>query len=83
MGRLRNRLERIKQGFLEQAPAEAVAVMARATEDLRASGIMDRLPTVGTVIPAFELPDVDGALVRSKDLLAQGPLVLTIYRGGW
>ena len=83
MGRLQKRLDRIKEGFSAQAPAEALAVMLRATEDLRASGIMDRIPTVGSTLPAFELPDADGTVVSSADLLAQGPLVLTIYRGGW
>ena len=80
---LQERLDRIKAGFVEQAPPEALTVMHRATEDLRASGIMDRIPTVGGTLPAFELPDTDGQVVRSADLLATGPLVLTFYRGVW
>jgi len=31
----------------------------------------------------FALPDPDGKLVSSQDLLARGPLVLTFYRGAW
>lgn len=83
MGRLQARLDRIKQGFVEKTPNEVQAVMSRATAQLRESGIMERLPSVGTTLPTFALPDVDGNEVRSDDLLAQGPLVLTIYRGGW
>ena len=35
-GRLQTRLDRIREGFEAQAPAEALAVMHRATDDLRA-----------------------------------------------
>ena len=83
MGRLQARLDRIKEGFVAQAPAEALAIMERSTEDLRTSGILDGVISVGGALPAFALPDSDGTVVRSDALLAQGPLVLTIYRGGW
>ena len=83
MSTLQERLDRIKAGFVAQAPPEALAVMHRATEDLRNSGIMDRLPAVGAELPHFELPDTDGRLVSSRDLLARGPLVLSVYRGVW
>ena len=38
---------------------------------------------VGDRAPDFELPDIDGGTVRLTDLLAQGPVVLTFYRGAW
>jgi len=31
----------------------------------------------------FELPDASGKIVKVKELLAKGPVVLTWYRGGW
>ena len=37
----------------------------------------------GDPLPPFELPNTDGALVRSGDLLANEPLVVTVYRGEW
>ena len=57
--------------------------MYRATEELRASGIMDRVIKVGDRLPAFALPNAYGREVRSDDLLAKGPLVLTFFRGSW
>lgn len=39
--------------------------------------------TVGAKAPNFELKDSTGKLVSSKDLLKQGSLVLTFYRGSW
>ena len=83
MNTLKARLDRIRESFNEQAPDEAKAVMHRATDTLRDSGITDRIPSVGDALPPFELPDTDGNPVSSADLLAKGPIVLTFYRGLW
>ena len=83
MSTLNERLKRIKDNFLKQAPSEAVAIMDRATEALRESGILDRIPSTGSRLPAFDLVDTAGQRVRSDELLRQGPLVLTFYRGVW
>lgn len=66
-----------------KAPPEVVAVMHRATADLVASGQAERALKAGDRAPAFSLTDPDGATGSSADLLAQGPLVLTFYRGVW
>ena len=83
MSTLKERLDRIREGFEAEAPEAALSVMHGATDALRASGIMDRIPKVGDTLPPFELPDTDGNPVSSADLLAKGPLVLTFYRGVW
>jgi len=83
MSRLQERLDGIKKDFMEQVPDEAKEVMKRAEDELRSSGILDRLPSVGDELPPFELPDAGGETVRSADLLARGPLVVTFYRGLW
>ena len=46
-------------------------------------GIADRILKAGETAPAFELVDTTGQSVRSADLLARGPLVVTFYRGFW
>jgi peroxiredoxin len=83
MSTLKERLDRIKAGFLEKVPAEAKAIMDRDTEELRASGILSRMPAPGSTLPPFELPDSEGRIVRSSELLEKGPLILTFYRGVW
>jgi len=81
MSTLQERLDRIRTGFMEQAPESVLAIMHAATEGLRASGIMDRIPKVGSALPAFALVDTAGETVDSADLLTRGPLVITHYRG--
>lgn len=59
------------------------AAMADDVTAVAASGLVERALDVGTTFPSFELPDATGGTVRSEDLLADGPLVVSFYRGGW
>jgi hypothetical protein len=64
-------------------PPERQAIMERATEDLRRSGILDRIVPVGSPAPAFELTSHDGRRIDSTELRAAGPMVLSFFRGSW
>lgn len=57
--------------------------MHRATKELIDSGAASRALKVGDRAPTFTLKDPDGHEVSSADLLAQGPLIVTFYRGAW
>ncbi len=81
--RLQDKLDEYKKSFLEKAPSEAVAVMQKATEDLKNSGILDKVLKTGESAPDFSLPDENGNLVALKSLLAKGPVVISFYRGQW
>jgi peroxiredoxin len=81
---LQDKLDAFKADFEgKKAPPEVVATMHKATADLIASGRAERALKVGARAPIFALPNAQGQLVRSADLLARGPLVLTFYRGIW
>jgi len=80
---LAEQLETIRQGVDNRVPPDKRAIMHRATADLRASGIMDHVIKVGDRLPPFTLKNAFGKEVRSEDLLATGPLVLTVFRGSW
>jgi peroxiredoxin len=57
--------------------------MHRATDDLRNSGIMDRVLKEGQTAPSFELKNSRGDRVSLAGLLERGPVVLTFFRGHW
>jgi hypothetical protein len=80
---LSERLARIQEGANQRIPPDKRAIMHRATDDLRTSGIMDEVIKVGAPLPGFALKNSHGQEVRSADLLAKGPLVLTVFRGSW
>ena len=81
--RVQDKLDEYKKSFLETAPIEAVEVVKKAIKDLKKSGILEKVLKVGEFAPEFSLPDVNGNLVELKDLLAQGPVVISFYRGQW
>jgi hypothetical protein len=83
MSTLQERLDRIRTAFVAQASEEALTIMARATEDLRTSGILEGIPLTGAELPPFALSDTEGNTLRSEELLGQGPLIVSFYRGHW
>ena len=85
---LQDRLDAFKADFtggkLAFKPTrERLELMARATNELIASGQAQRAKKAGDIAPEFSLKDADGNLVSSRDLLARGPLVVSFYRGVW
>jgi hypothetical protein len=80
---LAEKLAATRAAYASRIPPESQAIMHRATEDLRHSGIMDRIVKVGRVAPMFDLENHDGRRVDSTELLAGGPMMLSFFRGSW
>ena len=83
MAHLQDQLDQITENTRTLVQPARLAVIDRAVEELFASGIEERILPVGAKIPAFELPDASGKMVRTEDLLALGPLVISFFRGRW
>jgi len=60
-----------------------VDALNRSLAELVQAGLERDSVQVGQRLPTFSLPNQTGQMVRSDDLLASGPLVVTFYRGGW
>ena len=80
---LRERLAAMKAGSAERIPAEARAIMERATEELRRSPALHRAIKVGDTLPDFSLINQGGEVIRNTELLREGPLVISFFRGLW
>jgi hypothetical protein len=80
---LADKLAATRAASASRIPPDKAAIMHRATDDLRKSGILDRIVKVGARVPPFELANHDGRRIPSSDLLARGPLVLSFFRGSW
>jgi peroxiredoxin len=81
--RLSTQLQGVTAHVKSQAPAEVVATMEAATALLIASGQLSKALKAGDRFPAFTLPNATGQSVDSRDLLGQGALVVSFYRGTW
>lgn len=80
---LQEKLDAIQAAGKSRVPPETQAIMQRAIDDLRASGILGRVLKAGDRAPAFTLPNTAGQAVSSDALLARGPMVVSFYRGRW
>ena len=81
--KLQEQMDAFKKGFVEQAPEQALKTMERAGEKLRNSGIADRAVKVGDKAPDFSLSNTSETEISLTALLANGPVVLSFFRGKW
>lgn len=80
---LAEKLDAMREASAKKMPAEKRAVMGQATADLRESGILDGVAKPGDRLPEFSLRNAHGVEVHSADLLGQGAVVLSVFRGTW
>lgn len=76
-------LDALRTRFMASAPADIRTAMARADRDLAVSGLAARALKAGDRAPDVTLPDAEGRAVSLRDVLAQGPVIVSFYRGGW
>ena len=72
--------------YLDQLPdtgPEFARVYSILVDRLLASDAGSQAPEIGSALPVFLLPDNEGRLVASAELLATGPLVVSFNRGHW
>ncbi len=78
--------QRIDEFIAEGAswlPADLLQDLLRPIWQLTNSGAAEQALKQGAQAPDFILPDARGNAVRLSHLLAQGPVVMTFYRGQW
>ena len=85
---LQLQLDELTARLRAMVPADRLAVVDRTAEELVRSQLAERALKVGDQAPHFEVPDGDGMLWRSEDLLRNGPLhngplAIVFYRGRW
>ena len=64
-------------------PDDIKALLAEGNAQILNSGLAEHALKAGDSFPAFTLPNASGNHVSSADLLAQGPLIISFYRGSW
>jgi peroxiredoxin len=83
MGQLTDEIADLRSEREAAPPTKASEVGKRAINRLKAEGMEERAVNVGSQAPDFSLPDQNGQIVRLKDLLSDGPVVISFYRGSW
>jgi peroxiredoxin len=78
---LEDELSKIRAAAKDDAQLQAAYQDLLSRLDRAETGARALKP--GDAIPAFLLPDAEGRLVASDDLLARGSLVINFFRGNW
>lgn len=77
------RLAKKKAQIEGNMPPNSLKIMHNATKALEASRIQFNVVKIGEEFPDFSLLNQINDRVSSKELLKEGPLVITFYRGFW
>lgn len=80
---LREKLEALWRTSPERVGPEAHRLFETFLQELAASGLTRSSLKAGDRIPEFMLPDAQGRLISSTELLEHGPLVVSFFRGDW
>lgn len=80
---LNKELQTLAAGFAKEAPAEMRAAFAQGIDDVRRTGLVETAKNVGDTAPTSDLAGPTGEAVRLESLWADGPVVVSFYRGGW
>src|SRR5439155_26122819 len=80
---LQEKLDAMREASKTRIPPEARAVMQRSIDDLRASGIMNRVARVGQTPPDFTLPNAAGRPVPPKQQRPRAPPLRPFSCGRW
>ncbi|MDP0498786.1 MAG: peroxiredoxin-like family protein [Verrucomicrobiota bacterium JB022] len=80
---LKAQLEAQKKAAASQIDQRTKDLTDQAFQQLREQGIVKHALQVGDRAPNFALPNATGQTVQLSELLQDGPVVVTFYRGGW
>ena len=80
---LQEQLEKQLTQVKGKISAETQTVMEQATIELINTGIAEQTLQVGDTLPPISLPNAVGKTVNIQELLTQGAVVISFYRGQW
>jgi len=80
---LKQEIDQLNAALAQQVPPQVLSSLAEAIRQLDGSGIARSSVQVGEHAPEFALPNASGVTIKLADLLQEGPVVLSFYRGIW
>lgn len=80
---LANKIQAFQDEMLPTIAEDTLAMMMAELKTLINSGIAQSAKNTGDMLPPFSLANADNKQIDSSALLANGPLVISFYRGAW
>ncbi len=78
-----NEYKELNEKISAKVDEDTKAKMKQFQEELKAQDIVKNALKEGAEIPAFELANSKGEVIKIAELLKQGPVVINFFRGGW
>ncbi len=76
-------LKEIADSSASRIAKESLAIMEGFQKELELVNPLKDMKKKGDKFPAFNLPNHEGKIVSSDDILKNGPMIVTFYRGAW
>lgn len=83
MENLKSKLEEKKQQFVDNWSSQTLALHENGIDVVEQTNIIESAFQVGQTAPDFTLNNALGNVISLNEILKQGPVVLTWYRGSW
>ena len=80
---LEMQIKKLQEEMLPMIPADVLTLLLSKTQELVNSGISEKAFKKGDKIPKIILPNALNKTINVNELLNDGPLVISFYRGGW
>lgn len=81
--KLRERLDELTRSVVKDLTNTTLDAFERHEESLKQDHIVDKGLKIGDKVEDFELPNHEGTVLKLSEMLKDGTVVLTFYRGGW
>jgi peroxiredoxin len=80
---LESMIAKFQADMLPNVPAETMQLLQQAGQEIAALGIEQHALKTGDRCPDFSLNNGRGESITSRELLSNGPLIISFYRGAW
>ncbi|MBL3547395.1 peroxiredoxin-like family protein [Chryseobacterium sp. KMC2] len=80
---LENQIEELNENLAKQLPTEVLEVFGKSIQDLKTKNIEENSIAMGDTFPDFSLPNTNNEIVKLKELLQNGKVIVAFFRGSW
>lgn len=83
MKNLNQQIEELNENLAVQLSTEILEVLGQSIQDLKSKNIEENCIGIGNLFPDFNLPNSNNEIVRLKELLQKGKVIVAFFRGSW
>lgn len=83
MKNLTSQIEELNENLAKQLPLEVLEIFGKSIQELKTLMIEENSISIDEIFPDFSLYNTNNRLVKLKELLQYGNVVVAFFRGNW